>query len=136
MDLMSNGIVDLMSEGLAGVGGFYCIQISLYFMCFKSDNFNETFRITLLLQINFKDKYDLKKTKQKKTQGSSSKECDEDGNDSYILGLIRKKLSQPDLMRKHKHFIGCRFCSVSYNVICLERFFFVFLRKILKVQYQ
>lgn len=61
MDLMSNGIMDLMSEGLAGVDGFYCIQISLYFMCFKSFNFNETPRIALLLHINFKDKYDLKK---------------------------------------------------------------------------
>lgn len=63
-------------------------------------------------------------------------ECDEDGNVSYIEGLIRKKLSQPDLMRKHKHFIRCRFCSVSYKVICLEKslsFFFFF---ILKVQYQ
>lgn len=61
MDLMSNGIMDLMSEGLAGVDGFYCIRISLYFMCFKSFNFNETPRIALLLHINIKDKYDLKK---------------------------------------------------------------------------
>ncbi len=120
MDLMSNGIVDLMSEGLAGVGGFYCIQISLYFMCFKSFIFNETFRITLLLHINFKDKYEKTKT-HKVTEVRT--ECDEDGNESFIEGLIRQKLSQPDFMRKHKHFIRCRFCSVSYYVICLELFY-------------
>jgi len=36
---MSNGIVDLMSEACAGVGEFYCTQISLCFVSFKSVEF-------------------------------------------------------------------------------------------------
>jgi len=49
---MSNGIVDLMSEAWAGVGEFYCTQISLCFVSFKSVEFflKNGSRIALVLR--------------------------------------------------------------------------------------